>query len=52
MRTTLAKFLQEESIGGLKKGLSARIMASLPTSAIMILSYEWIKRVSLRTSNS
>ena len=34
----------------LKKGLSARIISTAPTSAILVVSYEWVKRMSLRTS--
>ena len=48
IRDTLKRLLKEEGIRGLKKGLSARIISVAPTSAILVTSYEWVKRMSLR----
>ena len=46
---TVKKLWNEEGVAFLKKGLSARIMSTAPTSAILVISYEWVKRMSLRT---
>ena len=46
---TIRKLWKEEGIAFLKKGLSARIISTAPTSAILVISYEWVKRMSLRT---
>ena len=37
-----------EGVRGIYKGLSARLAASLPVSAIMVTAYEWVKRLSLK----
>jgi len=42
--------LREEGPLGLTKGLSARIIAMVPSSVAMVLGYETVKRLSLRTS--
>ena len=49
IKATLQRFWRDEGIRGLKKGLSARIISSTSTSAILVVSYEWVKRMSLRT---
>lgn len=40
--------MREEGGRGLTKGLSARIVSSLPTSLLVVLGYETLKRLSLR----
>ena len=42
--------LQEEGPLGLTKGLSARMLFMVPSSVVMILGYETVKRLSLKTS--
>jgi len=42
--------LREEGPLGLTKGLSARIIAMVPSSVAMVLGYETVKRLSLKTS--
>ena len=42
--------LREEGPIGLTKGLSARIIAMVPSSIAMVLGYETVKRLSLKTS--
>ena len=42
--------LQEEGPTGLTKGLSARMLSMVPSSVIMVLGYETVKRLSLKTS--
>lgn len=44
----LKELLQEEGIFGLTKGLSARIANMMPSSLLITLGYETIKRLSLR----
>lgn len=41
--------LHEEGPKGLTKGLSARILAMVPSSLVMVLGYETVKRLSLKT---
>lgn len=48
LRGTLANLWQEEGLSFLKKGLSARILSAAPTSAVLVVSYEWVKRMSLK----
>lgn len=43
--------LQEEGLVGLTKGLSARIIAMVPSSVAMVLGYETVKRLSLKSSD-
>lgn len=45
---TFRQLLREEGGWGLTKGLSARIVSSLPTSLLVVLGYETLKRLSLR----
>lgn len=42
--------LQEEGPLGLTKGLSARMLSVVPSSVVMVLGYETVKRLSLKTS--
>ena len=42
--------LQEEGPTGLTKGLSARMLSMVLSSVIMVLGYETVKRLSLKTS--
>lgn len=42
--------LKEEGPKGLTKGLSARILSMVPSSIVMVLGYETVKRLSLKTS--
>jgi solute carrier family 25 protein 44 len=48
LRATLENFIRNEGFGGITKGLSARLASSLPTAAIMVTTYEWAKRASLK----
>ena len=47
-KKTVTTFWKEEGFRGLYKGLSARLTASIPVSALLVISYEWVKRVSLK----
>ena len=46
----MRRLYKEEGVAAVKKGLSARIVSSLIVSALMITSYEWVKRLSLRST--
>ena len=50
LKATLTQLMKEEGLAFLKKGLSARIASTAPTSALLVVSYEWVKRMSLKTS--
>ena len=45
LRSTVVKIWQEEGIRALVKGLSARLMYSGPASAIIVSSYELMKKI-------
>lgn len=45
---TFKQLMAEEGLWGLTKGLSARIISSLPTSILIVIGYETLKRLSLR----
>lgn len=45
---TFKQLLAEEGIWGMTKGLSARIISSTPTSVLIVVGYETLKRLSLR----
>ena len=45
---TFRLLLVEEGTWGMTKGLSARIISSLPTSVLIVVGYETLKRLSLR----
>ncbi|KAK3558076.1 hypothetical protein QTP86_009144 [Hemibagrus guttatus] len=45
---TFKQLIAEEGMWGLTKGLSARIISSLPTSILIVIGYETLKRLSLR----
>lgn len=45
---TFKQLLAEEGVWGMTKGLSARIISSLPTSVLIVVGYETLKRLSLR----
>lgn len=45
---TFKQLLVEEGAWGMTKGLSARIISSLPTSVLIVVGYETLKRLSLR----
>ncbi|KAI5615462.1 solute carrier family 25, member 44 a, partial [Silurus asotus] len=45
---TFKQLMAEEGIRGLTKGLSARIISSMPTSILIVIGYETLKRLSLR----
>ena len=49
LKGTLKNLWQEEGISFLRKGLSARIISTAPTSALLVVSYEWVKRMSLKS---
>eukprot|EP00050_Salpingoeca_kvevrii_P010647 m.9617 g.9617 ORF g.9617 m.9617 type:complete len:323 (-) comp2993_c0_seq2:151-1119(-) len=46
--STLRQLVAEDGWSGLNKGMTARILHMAPSSIIMIISYEWVKRLSLR----
>ena len=50
LRACMKKLWQEEGLTILYKGLSARIMQNAPTSGLMILGYETLKRLCLKTT--
>eukprot|EP00731_Ephydatia_muelleri_P017812 Em0010g910a len=50
IKDTVRKLYKEEGVAALKKGLSARMVSSIIVSALMITSYEWVKRLSLRSA--
>ena len=43
------ELIREEGILGISKGLSARIAAMIPSSFLITLGYETIKKLSLRS---
>ncbi|XP_055048639.1 solute carrier family 25 member 44a [Misgurnus anguillicaudatus] len=45
---TFKQLIAEEGAWGLTKGLSARIISSTPTSIMIVIGYETLKRLSLR----
>ncbi|KAK7891784.1 hypothetical protein WMY93_023747 [Mugilogobius chulae] len=45
---TFKQLLAEEGVWGLTKGLSARVISSTPTSVLIVVGYETLKRLSLR----
>ncbi|XP_049580272.1 solute carrier family 25 member 44a [Syngnathus scovelli] len=45
---TFKQLLAEEGLGAVTKGLSARIISSTPTSLLIVVGYETLKRLSLR----
>lgn len=45
---TYKQLLVEEGAYGLTKGLSARVISSMPTSVLIVVGYETLKRLSLR----
>ncbi|XP_061678249.1 solute carrier family 25 member 44a [Syngnathoides biaculeatus] len=45
---TFKQLLAEEGLGTMTKGLSARIISSTPTSVLIVVGYETLKRLSLR----
>ena len=47
-KQTVSKIWQEEGVRSLVKGLSARLMYSCPTSAILVSSYELMKRLCVK----
>ena len=48
MIAVLKELLHEEGLLGLTKGLSARIANMMPSSFLITLGYETIKRLSLK----
>lgn len=45
---TFRQLIKEEGFWGLTKGLSARIISSTPTTIVMVVGYEALKKMSLR----
>lgn len=45
---TFKQLMAEEGVWGLTKGLSARVISSTPTSVLIVVGYETLKRLSLR----
>lgn len=48
MLVTFRTLIQEEGIAAISKGLSARIMSMGPSSLMVVLGYETVKRLSLK----
>ncbi|XP_054896141.1 solute carrier family 25 member 44a [Poeciliopsis prolifica] len=46
---TFKQLLAEEGVWVMTKGLSARIISSMPTSVLIVVGYETLKRLSLRS---
>ena len=51
MATTFKTLMKQEGPWGLTKGLSARTMSMVTSSIIMVLGYETVKRLSLKTED-
>ena len=45
---TFKQLLAEEGVWAMTKGLSARIISSMPTSVLIVVGYETLKRLSLK----
>lgn len=45
---TFKQLLAEEGVWAMTKGLSARIISAMPTSVVIVVGYETLKRLSLR----
>ncbi|XP_072349087.1 solute carrier family 25 member 44-like isoform X2 [Scyliorhinus torazame] len=45
---TFEQLLKEEGLLGLTKGLSARILSAAPTTLLLVVGYETLKKMSLR----
>ncbi|XP_055011551.1 solute carrier family 25 member 44a [Boleophthalmus pectinirostris] len=45
---TFKQLMAEEGVWGLTKGLSARVISSTPTSVLIVVGYETLKRLSLK----
>ncbi|CAL9696631.1 unnamed protein product [Knipowitschia caucasica] len=45
---TFKQLMAEDGVWGLTKGLSARVISSTPTSVLIVVGYETLKRLSLR----
>ncbi|XP_061750593.1 solute carrier family 25 member 44a [Nerophis ophidion] len=45
---TFKQLLAEEGVWAMTKGLSARIISAMPTSVLIVVGYETLKRLSLR----
>ncbi|XP_022084594.1 solute carrier family 25 member 44-like isoform X2 [Acanthaster planci] len=45
---TFRRLLQEEGISGFKKGLSARLLSTIPAGFVIAVSYETLKRLSIK----
>eukprot|EP00742_Colponemidia_sp_Colp-10_P008012 GILJ01008644.1.p1 GENE.GILJ01008644.1~~GILJ01008644.1.p1 ORF type:complete len:339 (-),score=32.25 GILJ01008644.1:162-1139(-) len=48
-RHTAKQLLKEDGVRGLGKGLTARVLATAPTSILMIVVYELLKRLSVKS---
>ncbi|XP_034031858.1 solute carrier family 25 member 44a [Thalassophryne amazonica] len=46
---TFKQLLREEGVWVITKGLSARIISSMPTSVLIVVGYETLKKLSLRS---
>ena len=49
LRSTVVKIWQEEGMRAIVKGLSARLMYSGPASAIIVSSYELMKKICAKS---
>lgn len=48
IQDTFKSFIKKEGFSGITKGLSARLASTIPTAAIMVTTYEYVKRLSLK----
>ncbi|XP_072024415.1 solute carrier family 25 member 44-like [Amphiura filiformis] len=46
---TFSKLIEEEGAKGMTKGLTARLLNAMPSSLVIIVGYESLKRLSLRS---
>ena len=49
MISTFNNLIKEEGIGAVTKGLSARVLSMVPSSLVIVIGYETVKKLSLKT---
>lgn len=47
--TIIRELIREEGVTGFSKGMTARIAAMMPSSLLITLGYETLKKLSLRS---
>ncbi len=47
--STFMQLIEEEGAKGMTKGLTARLLNVMPSSLVIIVGYETLKRLSLRS---